>query len=205
MIKLSYINAGRVRLIGSLTYPMLRDATLATLFDILNANFISYDYSKGDNVLTMTDTGSRVLCRSVDEFERLRGTNLARFALDELTYTPEAAWMVLEGRLRDPKPSGCADLGSGRQKVTTGSTESSYQSRCEATTRPNRAARDWCRSFFQTLGGYGIAATGAFSIEWQHGDPTPVAGGAAQSVHGVNARARAPSYLFSSNRVIVLN
>ena len=106
------------------------------------------------------------LCRSVDEFERLRGTNLARFALDELTYTPEAAWMVLEGRLRDPKPSGCADLGSGRQKVTTGSTESSYQSRCEATTRPNRAARDWCRSLFQTLGGYGIAATGAFSIEW---------------------------------------
>jgi hypothetical protein len=46
-------------------------------------------------------TGSRVLCRSVDEFERLRGTNLAWFALDELTYTPEAAWLVLEGRLRD--------------------------------------------------------------------------------------------------------
>ena len=30
-------------------------------------------------------------------------------------------------------------------------------------------------------------------------------GGAAQSDHVVNARARAPSYLFSSNRVIVLN
>ena len=39
----------------------------------------------------------------MDEFERLRGTNLAWFALDELTYTPEAAWLVLEGRLRDPK------------------------------------------------------------------------------------------------------
>src|SRR5882762_7413828 len=110
-IKLSYINAGRVGLIGAPTYPMLRDATLATLFDILNATFIPYEYSKGDNVLTMTDTGSRVLCRSVDEFERLRGTNLAWFALDELTYTPEAAWLVLEGRLRDPKAKRLCGFG----------------------------------------------------------------------------------------------
>ncbi|HKW96948.1 MAG TPA: hypothetical protein VJN43_04400 [Bryobacteraceae bacterium] len=102
-VKLSYLNAGRVGLLGAPTYPMLRDATLATLFEILNVNYIPYEYSKGDNVLTMADTGSRVLCRSVDEFERLRGTNLAWFGLDELTYTPEAAWLVLEGRLRDPK------------------------------------------------------------------------------------------------------
>jgi hypothetical protein len=108
---LSYINAGRVGLIGAPTYPMLRDATLATLFDILNANFLPYDYNKGDNVLTMTDTGSRVLCRSVDEFERLRGTNLAWFALDELTYSPEAAWLVLEGRLRDPKAKRLCGFG----------------------------------------------------------------------------------------------
>jgi hypothetical protein len=42
--------------------------------------------------------------------------------------------------------------------------------------RMNRAARDWCRSFFQALAGYGITATGAFSMELQHGDPTPTAG-----------------------------
>ena len=102
-IKLSYLNGGRVGLLGAPTYPMLRDATLATLLEILNVNFIPHEYSKGDNVLTMSDTGSKILCRSVDEFERLRGTNLAWFGLDELTYTPEAAWLVLEGRLRDPK------------------------------------------------------------------------------------------------------
>ena len=39
----------------------------------------------------------------MDEFERLRGTNLAWFGLDELTYTQEEAWLRLEGRLRDPK------------------------------------------------------------------------------------------------------
>ncbi|HEV3334571.1 MAG TPA: hypothetical protein VG096_26465 [Bryobacteraceae bacterium] len=51
----------------------------------------------------MEETGSRILFRPVDEFERLRGTNLAWFGLDELTYTQEAAWLRLEGRLRDPK------------------------------------------------------------------------------------------------------
>ena len=110
VIKLSYINSGRMGLLGAPTYPMLRDATLGTLFEILNENYIPYEYSKGDNVLTMLDTGSRILCRSVDEFERLRGTNLAWFALDELTYTPEAAWLVLEGRLRDPKATRLCGL-----------------------------------------------------------------------------------------------
>ena len=43
------------------------------------------------------------MLRSVDDFDRLRGTNLAWFGLDELTYTQEGAWLRLEGRLRDPK------------------------------------------------------------------------------------------------------
>ena len=51
----------------------------------------------------MKDTGSRIVFRSVDDYERLRGTNLAWFGVDELTYTPEEAWLRLEGRLRDPK------------------------------------------------------------------------------------------------------
>lgn len=104
-IKLTYLNVGRLGLIGAPTYPMLRDATLVTLFEILEVNKIPFEYSKADNVLTMTDTGSRILCRSVDEFERLRGTNLAWFAVDELTLVAEEAWLVLEGRLRDLKAS----------------------------------------------------------------------------------------------------
>jgi hypothetical protein len=58
--------------------------------------------NKAENTLLMKDTGSRILFRSVDEFERLRGTNLAWFGLDELTYTQEESWLRLEGRLRDP-------------------------------------------------------------------------------------------------------
>ena len=82
---------------------MLRDSTLSAFFEIMTGNGIPYEYNKADNVITLQDSGSRILCRSVDEFERLRGTNLAWFAVDELTYTQEAAWPILEGRLRDPK------------------------------------------------------------------------------------------------------
>src|SRR5580698_9702022 len=102
-IRLSYLNPGRMGLLGAPTLPMLRDATQAALFKLLETNDIPYDHNKADNVVTMWDTRSKIVFRPVDEFERLRGTNLAWFGLDELTYTQEAAWLRLEGRLRDPK------------------------------------------------------------------------------------------------------
>ena len=102
-IRLSYYNVGRLGLVGAPTYPMLRDATLSTFTEVLNHNQIPYEFNKAESVLLMKETGSRILFRAVDEFERLRGTNLAWFGLDELTYTSEEAWLRLEGRLRDPE------------------------------------------------------------------------------------------------------
>jgi hypothetical protein len=104
-IRLTYLNAGRMGLVGAPTFPMLRDSTQRSLFDILEANRLGFDYNKAENFITMRDTGSKVLFRSLDEYERLRGTNLAWFGVDELTYTHEEAWLRLEGRLRDPKAS----------------------------------------------------------------------------------------------------
>lgn len=102
-LKLSYLNVGRMGLLGAPTYPMLRDATQTTLLEILRVNEIPYEHNKAENTITMGDTKSRILFRPVEEFDRLRGTNLAWFGLDELTYTQEDAWLVLEGRLRDPR------------------------------------------------------------------------------------------------------
>jgi hypothetical protein len=102
-IRMSYLNPGRMGLVGAPTFPMLRDATQAALLEILALNQIPFEHNKAENVITMRDTKSRMIFRSVDEFERLRGTNLAWFGLDELTYAPEGAWLRLEGRLRDPK------------------------------------------------------------------------------------------------------
>jgi hypothetical protein len=102
-VRMSYINAGRTGLLGAPTYPMLRDATAAALLEILDGNRIPYEHNKAENTLAITDTGSKILFRPLEEFERLRGTNLAWFGVDELTYTQESAWLRLEGRLRDPK------------------------------------------------------------------------------------------------------
>lgn len=104
-IRLSYLNPGRQGLIGAPTYPMLRDATLTSFLEVLNGNRIRHELNKAESVLLMKDTGSRIYFRAVDDFERLRGTNLAWFGLDELTYTAEEAWLRLEGRLRDPRAS----------------------------------------------------------------------------------------------------
>ncbi len=98
-----YSNPGRTGLIGAPTYPMLRDSTLTALLETLNENDIPFDLNRSENVLTMREGESRILLRSVSDFERLRGTNLAWFGVDELTYTQEEVWQRLEGRLRDPK------------------------------------------------------------------------------------------------------
>ncbi|MGD0359914.1 MAG: terminase family protein [Bryobacteraceae bacterium] len=100
---LSYVNRGGLGLLGAPTYPMLRDATQAALFSLLEEEEIPYQYNKAENMLTIPESGSRIIFRPVDDFERLRGTNLAWFGLDELTYSPEGAWLRLEGRLRDPR------------------------------------------------------------------------------------------------------
>jgi phage terminase large subunit len=104
-IRLSYLNPGRQGLIGAPTYPMLRDATLRSFLEVLGSNRIRHELNKSELVLSMKDTDSRIYFRAVDDFERLRGTNLAWFGLDELTYTTEEAWLRLEGRLRDPRAS----------------------------------------------------------------------------------------------------
>ena len=82
---------------------MLRDATIASLTEYLESLGIEFTVNRGENYLVIPEVGSRILFRAVEEFERLRGSNLAWFGLDELTYTSEDAWLRLEGRLRDPK------------------------------------------------------------------------------------------------------
>jgi hypothetical protein len=98
-------------LIGAPTYPMLRDAAQTALIEVLDRNRIPYEWNRSESYLLMKETHSKILLRAVDEFERLRGSNLAWFGIDELTYAPEAAWLRLEGRLRDPKATRLCGFG----------------------------------------------------------------------------------------------
>jgi hypothetical protein len=57
----------------------------------------------------------------------------------------------------------------------------------------NRAASDWCTSFYSALAGYGIQATGAFSTELQFVDPSLAAGMAQRYYDGTPVAVNTPA------------
>jgi phage terminase large subunit len=108
---LSRLNPGLLGLVGAPTYRMLQDSTQRTFFDVLETEGVAYNFYKQDHRLRFTSNGSEIIFRTMENPERLRGPNLAWFALDELTYTQEDAWTRLLGRLRHPQARrlcGCA-------------------------------------------------------------------------------------------------
>ncbi len=58
----------------------------------------------------------------------------------------------------------------------TGGNDGSWLTDLQATPRLNRAARDWTRSFFRALKGYGLDGVAALSMELGNGDPSLEAG-----------------------------
>lgn len=110
-LRQSFMNAGRQGMLAAPTLAMLRDATLTTMFGAMEEQDIDFDLLKSDGELTITSPDSTILLRSLDEPERLRGTNLAWFGIDELSYTREEGWLRLEARLRDPKATKLCGFG----------------------------------------------------------------------------------------------
>lgn len=102
-IRQAYINYGRQGVFAAPTYAMLRDATLTSLLRLLEDFDVEFELKKSDGELVLKGPQSVILLRSLEEPERLRGTNLAWFGIDELSYTREEGWLRLEARLRDPK------------------------------------------------------------------------------------------------------
>ena len=110
-VRCCYLNRGTQGVLAAPTYAMLRDASLTSLFRLLEDQDIDFDLRKADGELTLKTPGSTMLLRSLDEPERLRGTNLAWFGIDELSYTREDALLRLEARLRDPKAERLCGFG----------------------------------------------------------------------------------------------
>ena len=111
VLRQSFVNRGRQGLLAAPTFGMLRDATLASLFRTMEEHEIDFEHRKSDGELTLRGPESTVLLRSLEEPERLRGTNLAWFGIDELSYTREEGWLRLEARLRDPKAAKLCGFG----------------------------------------------------------------------------------------------
>ncbi len=108
---LSRLNVGLLGLVGAPTYRMLEDSTQRAFFEVLESEGIPYQFNKQNNRLRFPTNGSEIIFRTMENPERLRGPNLAWFAIDELTYTREEAWTRVLGRLRHPQARrlcGCA-------------------------------------------------------------------------------------------------
>ena len=60
-IKLAYLNPGRTGLIGAPTFPMLRDATIASLVEILDRDNIPHEVNRAENWLLFKETRSKIL------------------------------------------------------------------------------------------------------------------------------------------------
>lgn len=110
-LRLGLKNKGCTGLVGAPTYNMLRDATLHAFLETLNRNGVAHRLNRSSFTLTLTETRSRILFRSMDDPEKLRGTNLAWFGIDELSYCDENAWTRLEARLREPSARELCGFG----------------------------------------------------------------------------------------------
>jgi len=80
------------------TYPMLRDATMRTVFEILPPE-LTDAFIKSENRLPLP-TGGDIIFRSTEHPERNRGPNLDWAWLDEPGLMPKAAYDVILGRVR---------------------------------------------------------------------------------------------------------
>ena len=96
---------GRHYCIVSFSYPSLRDTVLVTLKEILNAwGFVAdrdYVFGKAEMIFDFPASGGKILLRSGDRPDSLRGLNLDDFGIDEAReFKDDNIFRVMLGRLR---------------------------------------------------------------------------------------------------------
>ena len=89
--------------IGANTYSQLKNSTLAAVFDELMRLSIEFSYNQSSGILEIN--GKKWLCKSMDNFNVLRGIEVGEIWLDECAYMKEEAYDVIKGRLRDKNGS----------------------------------------------------------------------------------------------------
>ena len=96
---ISSLGGKELGMISAPTYPMLRDSTLEGFFQQLNDLGIPYDFLKADYTITF-QTGHKILCRSLEDPDRVRGPNLDYAWVDEAPFVTAEAWAIVKGRVR---------------------------------------------------------------------------------------------------------
>jgi predicted phage terminase large subunit-like protein len=87
------------------TYPMLRDTTLRTFLELAKQADVVLEHHRSEHRVDLIN-GSRILFRTAEHPDRLRGANLGWFWLDEAALMPTETWDIMLGRLREQPGSG---------------------------------------------------------------------------------------------------
>jgi len=101
------------------TYPNLRDYVLDTIIQILTKEFkwtkgVEFDYNQSDNTIKFGSVTGRILLRSGDDPDSLRGLNLHDFGMDEArNFKNNQVFLILLGTIR------LDDIGQWRICSTT--------------------------------------------------------------------------------------
>lgn len=85
--------------IGANTYSQLRNSTLSAAFNEFMRLKIDFNYNQSSGILSVL--GKEWLCKSMDNYDVLRGIEVGEIWLDECAYMKEDAFNVINGRLRD--------------------------------------------------------------------------------------------------------
>lgn len=92
-------NNKSLHFIGANTYSQLETATLKTLTGELEKLGIKYSYNQNKGLLEFA--GGQSLCKTMDNYEMLRGIEVGSFWLDEVRDLKQQAFDMMMGRLRD--------------------------------------------------------------------------------------------------------
>lgn len=95
-------NRGRTGMVVSPTYKMLQNPVMSYFLEMLGEVNTKNKYNKNAGELTLWGD-TTVLLRSCDNYENLRGPNVAWVCGDELRNWDFEAFRILLGRIRDPK------------------------------------------------------------------------------------------------------
>jgi hypothetical protein len=93
-------NPGLAGLLVAPTYRDLRDTNIPTLIELLNKHGIEYQLVKSTFDLILPWWKTRILLRSADDPEKLKGPNVAWAGIDEVARVHEDIWGVLVSRVR---------------------------------------------------------------------------------------------------------
>jgi hypothetical protein len=100
---LCWRNRGVTGAIFGPTYRMLEDATKPMFFKVLASKGLSYKYRASENSITLFGD-TKVLFRSMDNPEHLRGPQYGHFWMDEAGQLADAAaFNIVMGRMREAK------------------------------------------------------------------------------------------------------